>query len=447
MYNLIVVGYSDESWFENRVVKISYNRFLEYTDTSLVEKFRNNIELTYGYPCLIMKEGEISDVYLGRILKASLEGQDFRVEFEVLDEAVLYFSDIEPFVADFDIRQWEITRTHWAVKEKNLYEIFTNTDFGFNESFNEVLRDYLRKIPQVTKVKGWTDSSVSKQHIDFVDSKKVEKIESVTEFIESIINRDKKENHVNFYRGHSNLKYDLEPSLFRRNDNGSFQYLESEDIIYNELLTQNYGEFNSDSSTFDRLVRMQHFSLPTRLLDVSTNPLIALYFACKGNEKLSGDVILVQVPKEKIKYFDSDTATCIANLCKLTIEDKESLSAGNLDVNYSVAQRKLYHCIKDDKPYFQERINKGSINEVLCVKGKITNSRINAQSGAFLLFGLDAVLEDGNIFGFEITHYLVEASNKKNIIRELDLLNINESTLFPYLENSAKYISSKFKKA
>ena len=56
------------------------------------------------------------------------------------------------------------------------------------------------------------------------------------------------------------------------------------------------------------------------------------------------------------------------------------------------------------------------------------------------------MLIDKNNFGFEITRYVIEGDIKKKILIELDLLNINESTLFPYLENSAKYISNKFQK-
>jgi len=33
---------------------------------------------------------------------------------------------------------------------------------------------------------------------------------------------------------------------------------------------------------------------------------------------------------------------------------------------------------------------------------------------------------------------------KEAILRELDLLNINESTVFPYIENSAKYVAKKY---
>lgn len=446
MYNLIVIGYEDESWFENGSVKIAANRFLEYTDIPIVERFKNNIEHTYRYPCLIAKESDDADMYIGQISKAAFDGQYYHVEFNLVEEVHFKFSDIGQFVLDFDIRDWEMARTHWAVKEGNLYDLLIPIRFVFTEKEGTILEGFFKSLPQVIELEGPITSSVGSLNVDISYVEENKEIKGVTEFIEKIVNRENSEDYINFYRGHSNSIYKLEPSLFRKTKNGSFQYLENEDTIYNELLTQNFGEFGTDNSTFDRLVRMQHFSLPTRLLDISTNPLIALYFACKGNEALSGEVVSIQVPKTKVKYFDSDTATCIANLCKLTIKDKESLSVGGLDANYKTAQKKLYHCIKDDKPYFREAIEDGSINEVLCIKGKITNSRINAQSGAFLLFGLDAVLEDVNNFGFEVTRYVIEADTKKKILIELDLLNINESTLFPYLENSAKYISNKFQK-
>ena len=80
------------------------------------------------------------------------------------------------------------------------------------------------------------------------------------------------------------------------------------------------------------------------------------------------------------------------------------------------------------------------------MKGKSTNPRISAQSGAFLLFGLETQLYKKNTFSFKITNYTIEANAKKDILKKLDLLNINESTVFPYLENSAKYIADRFKK-
>ena len=447
MYNLIVIGYSDESWFEERLVKIDISRFLEYTEPFVKDKVKDDISKTYEYPCLIMKEGKNPDIYLGKITNVVLEGRHLFVKFDVLNEVNFKFSSIEPFASEFDIRDWEISRTHWAIKNRNLYDAILSNDLNLSINTVDILKLYLQVEPQTIGIRGFDSSLVDKPIIDFDDHKEIRNIVGVTDFIEKIINCDKNDSYENFYRGHSNLKYNLEPSIFRKSSSGSFQYLENEDTIYNELLTQNYGEFSSDNSTFDRLVRMQHFSLPTRLLDISTNPLIALYFACKGDENLPGDAILIQVPREKIKYFDSDTAACIANLCKLTIKDKDILDIGPKDIRYKNTIDKLYHCIKSDKTYFKNNIDLNSIKDIICIKGKITNNRINAQSGAFLLFGLDLILNDKNKFGFRITHFAIRPDFKEKILKELDLLNINQSTLFPYLENSAKYISGKFEKS
>lgn len=73
---------------------------------------------------------------------------------------------------------------------------------------------------------------------------------------------------------------------------------------------------------------------------------------------------------------------------------------------------------------------------------KHTNSRIAFQSGAFLLFGQDATLDEGGTP--EITVQRIAITNKDAVLRQLDQLNINESTVFPYIENSAKYLAQKY---
>jgi hypothetical protein len=60
-----------------------------------------------------------------------------------------------------------------------------------------------------------------------------------------------------------------------------------------------------------------------------------------------------------------------------------------------------------------------------------------------LLFGLDAILDEKGTPEIKITR--ISVTNKIEILKQLDLLNINESTVFPYIENSAKYIANKYK--
>ena len=80
---------------------------------------------------------------------------------------------------------------------------------------------------------------------------------------------------------------------------------------------------------FDKLVRMQHFGLPTRLLDVSLNALVALYFATDpgpdSGKASDGMVTAFAIPPEREKYFDSDSVSCLANLANMTSEEKEKI--------------------------------------------------------------------------------------------------------------------------
>jgi len=104
--------------------------------------------------------------------------------------------------------------------------------------------------------------------------------------------------------------------------------------------------------------------------------------------------------------------------------------------------RRLLHFIKEEKPFFEARMDPKHLRSVICVKGKHTNSRISFQSGAFLLFGQDATLDESGTPEIAVTRIAI--TNKAALLTQLDQLNINESTVFPYIENSAKYIAQKF---
>ena len=98
-----------------------------------------------------------------------------------------------------------------------------------------------------------------------------------------------------YYRGQSDSSWKLVPSIFRDrwvvNPRFAYNsiltniqvhnrsYLEQEKEILREV-ERRYSEcFSNCKSTLDKLVVLQHYGIPTRLLDVTSNALVALYNA------------------------------------------------------------------------------------------------------------------------------------------------------------------------
>ncbi|MCT3553878.1 FRG domain-containing protein [Lentilactobacillus buchneri] len=68
--------------------------------------------------------------------------------------------------------------------------------------------------------------------------------------------------------------------LVIRNEN----YLKNEDKLINDFITKYPELFGDCKNNFDCLALMQHHQLPTRLLDLTSNPLVALYFAVERSD-------------------------------------------------------------------------------------------------------------------------------------------------------------------
>lgn len=424
----------DGAW-DGRGYEYDRARFLEYTSDELVASFKDlksrQLEALLALPCLFAYEGK-EPMRVGRLRTIKLRGRSLFIDFE-LDQAIppIPFDSIDPLRMLLDIRDWEMTRTHWAVKDEDLFG--TLHEAGL--------------LPQ-----GMVQPPVVEQRPE--PEPPQNQVNSVGSFVTAVLALTKEGKEI-FYRGHSNkAKYRLEPSVFRKDPKGDYIYLDNEDRMYRELLVTNPSDFHGDVLSLDRLVRMQHYSLPTRLLDITSNPLIALYFACRSHhEKQDGGKVVPEEPGEvvvffidpgDIKYFDSDTASCLANLARLPRGQRDSIdyTLPSAAFHKQRAVKRLLHFIKEEKPFFEPRMRKDDLRSVICVKGKRSNDRISFQSGAFLLFGHDAILDELGTPKIGVTR--IGVTGKVAMLEELDRLGINERTVFPYIENSARYIAQKF---
>ncbi len=274
------------------------------------------------------------------------------------------------------------------------------------------------------------------------------RIGSVRTFLDALEKLDRDSRTTYFYRGHPSSTFSLQPSIYR-----DPRLIANEDVMFKELLLRCSADFASLDSTFQTLVKMQHYGLPTRLLDLTANPLIALYFACDPYEPKaqSGEVLAFAVPTSEVKYFDSDTVSVIANIARRPKSfEVPPIELDLAEFNKTPEIRYLLHEIKQEKPYFEPGIKREHLGSVVCVRPKLNNPRIIRQDGAFFLFGVSeykaipAKMPPRYIASTDSKRMLVIATEKPRIRSQLEALGISRSTVFPEIDRVAEFLKSHF---
>ncbi len=242
----------------------------------------------------------------GRISHTTPQQKEVSTTFETLiDFGEVQFDHIRAAASVFGADRFQLHRTHWAVREGDARDVLDRL-----ASIKPDRIDLVAETGPIAADGGGIQPPPR-------DKKILGVADSVESFLRLLYDSPVKGGTETFFRGHSDAHYELTPSLLRKWDNGDWQFMPSEDRLCKELLIAHYDEFQGDQYCFDRLVRMQHYGLPTRLLDISGNPLVALFFACSGRPdhlEMAGEVIIFRVSSDGVKYYDSDTVSCLSNL-------------------------------------------------------------------------------------------------------------------------------------
>lgn len=219
---------------------------------------------------------------------------------------------------------------------------------------------------------------------------------------------------MNFYfRGQANSEWEIESGVLRSPYKDDASY---ENRILKKAELKLSRELSIYPTYLEKLTFLQHYGLRTRLLDVSLNPLVALYYACSGNDKDKDGVVFAG------KRYIEDSKP----IAELTAEFVFNFSAEDIStiIDSFLKGRKVDYSL---------------LTQPLFVNPPINNPRIEHQQGAFIISPLIKI-ENGimqrNTDSIESSHIfskrkaIIPTLHKDELLYHLHILGIDEGSLF-----------------
>lgn len=276
-------------------------------------------------------------------------------------------------------------------------------------------------------------------------------ISGLEEFIPEILNLaqtlkvDVHYNEMLFYRGQGDKGYSLRPSLARNKLRFSnISLLDFERALIESAQKRLPSIFPSSLSPINLLALLQHYGIPTRLLDITLNPLVALYFACQKSGKdgdADGEVIVFKDNQADLTTypvinaladtyrFGRDTITNLALFYEKVIEqpyfDEQRMMLKNRYQDIQAGGEWIARCCK----------------EIIFVHAQELSPRQISQQGRFILFPNKVDKKYGLHFTTEIAEiekdhksiaalFHVPREKKDDILKQLAAVGITRSALF-----------------
>ena len=297
-----------------------------------------------------------------------------------------------------------------------------------------------------------------------------------------------------YFRGEPCARWALQPTVMRGR-RGSLRLFESH--LLTRLKTESPAAFSGCEYAIDELSIARHFGLPSRLLDVTQNPLVGAFWATEGHEKrevqpcewgdegpddqpdcsctnpdgiCDGRLHVFAFPRKNVCAYDSDRVSIVANLARLLMVQQEVLLTKSPDdVNFTdysgygtvsdwprvrlgESMTTLLHNIRKEKPYFAARIDIRDLFRVFVVEPRRSFDRIRAQSGAFMLSAFHERFEDAEVAKslketklYDHHVLTIPAGTKYELREELDWFGINAQTLKADVETTADAVANRFR--
>ncbi len=221
------------------------------------------------------------------------------------------------------------------------------------------------------------------------------------------------------FRGLSDANYCLENSFLRNcGERPDLEY----HLLRNFRKYARTSEPNLTNTQLRSLVLAQHHGLPTRLLDWTYSPFIAMHFATANTEKFNIDGVIWKIDFVKVNSLIPEP---LKNL--LSKEECNAFTVEMLESESSNLQK------------FDEIIGKG---HVLFFEPPSIDDRIVNQFALFsIMTDAISVLDHWLVQHPEVYRRIIIPSNIKWEIRDkLDQANITERVLFPGLDGLARWL-------
>lgn len=218
-----------------------------------------------------------------------------------------------------------------------------------------------------------------------------------------------------YYRGQSCSKWPIIASVFR----GFFRNDLSEYIILRNAYLRLYNVLSECKTNLDKLILLQHYGLRTRLIDVTFNPLIALFFACSDSDKSNSKA-------DGVVFCGNNKTLQNRQIAEFTAEYIFNQNLQNIDV--------LLRAFAGKK-----NVSVESFRSPIFIMPPVNNQRLELQNGAFVLSPLIKItgnsivacqdpLEDTCFFNEKKA--IIPGEVKDKILRELNMLGISMSSVF-----------------